>query len=377
MRVVFVTHNYPRDAGDLAGAFLHPLARALQARGHEVRVVAPSDAGRGGRDLLDGVPVRRVRYGSPTRERYAYTGRMQEALASPAGWLALARLHRALRRAAREEARGGVDPVVHAHWWFPAGLAAPPELPCVVTLHGTDARLIPASPVTRALARRALRPPRVITAVSRAVADLAAPAMPGGIDQHHVSPMPVTETPRRSAGGQGIVFVGRLTTQKRLDLAIRALAALPPSVRLTIVGDGPARPALERLAGDSGLSERVQFRGRVAPDQVRPALEDADAFVFPARGEGFGLAVIEALLAGVPVAACRDGGGVLDALAVPGAGLVVEPDPESLAQALRTLIASPTARDAAHGAGCVWHDRLAPDLVAERCEGWYREALGG
>ena len=64
MRVVFLTHNYPRFAGDVSGAFLATLAGALVRRGIEVRVVAPSDRGQGGEDQLDGVSVRRVRYAS-------------------------------------------------------------------------------------------------------------------------------------------------------------------------------------------------------------------------------------------------------------------------------------------------------------------------
>jgi glycosyltransferase involved in cell wall biosynthesis len=377
MRVVFLTHNYPRDSGDLAGAFLHPLALALRDRGHDVRVVAPSDAGQGGRSALDGVPVTRVRYASPGRERYAYTGRMQEAVTSPAGLLALRALHAALRRATRAEAAGaGGEVVVHAHWWLPGGLAAPPELPCVVTLHGTDARLIARHRVTALVARRVLRPPRVVTAVSWAVAELAAGALARPIDAEHVCPMPVTEAPRPSRGGKGIVFVGRLTDQKRLPLALEALGRLP-AVTLTIVGDGPARPGLEAAARKAGLTDRVRFVGRVAPDQVAGYLEDADAFVFPAVAEGFGLAAIEALLAGVPVVACRDGGGVLDALAVDGAGVVVDPSAEALAGAIGSLIGSAAARESAHAAGLAWHARLTPAAVAARAEGWYREALRG
>jgi len=85
VRVVFLTHNYPRFSGDLAGGFLHPLALGLRARGVDVRVVAPSDAGKGGEDDVDGIPVVRVRYAAPDRERYAYTGQMSEAVLSPAG----------------------------------------------------------------------------------------------------------------------------------------------------------------------------------------------------------------------------------------------------------------------------------------------------
>jgi Glycosyl transferase 4-like domain len=71
VRVVFLTHNFPRYTGDLSGAFLATLAAALVRRGIEVQVVAPSDAGKGGDDQIDGVPVRRVRYASARAETLA------------------------------------------------------------------------------------------------------------------------------------------------------------------------------------------------------------------------------------------------------------------------------------------------------------------
>jgi hypothetical protein len=61
VRVIFLTHNYPRHPGDLPGGFLHPLALALQSAGVDISVVAPADLGRAGRERLDGIPVRRVR----------------------------------------------------------------------------------------------------------------------------------------------------------------------------------------------------------------------------------------------------------------------------------------------------------------------------
>src|SRR5262245_56653357 len=110
MRVVFLTHNYPRTPGDIAGTFLKPLAVALAARGHDVRVIAPSDRGQGGEiERADGVTVERVRYASDERERYAYTGRMQEAIRTPGGWIALGRLLRAMRRATRRALNGERD----------------------------------------------------------------------------------------------------------------------------------------------------------------------------------------------------------------------------------------------------------------------------
>jgi hypothetical protein len=122
VRVVFLTHNYPRFAGDLPGAFLHPLAVALGARGHDVRVVAPSDQGRNGREEVDGVPVRRVRYAKAERERYAYTGQMADAVRSPLGLMALAGMIRALRQGAQAELAGAPDASLKAPapWSLPA-----------------------------------------------------------------------------------------------------------------------------------------------------------------------------------------------------------------------------------------------------------------
>ena len=378
MRVVFVTHNYPRYAGDVPGAFLHPLARALADRDHDVRVVAPSDRGRGGSDVQDGIAVTRVRYASPTHEHYAYSGTMQEAVKSLGGIWALLGMIRALRRGAREVVADRRT-VVHAHWWFPAGLAAPPESPCVVTLHGTDARILE-RPGASWLARSALRSGRVVTAVSSAIGDEVERSTGRTISAEHVCPMPMVLGGQRSVGGGGLVFVGRLTAQKRVAIALAAHAQLlknDPALTFTIVGDGPERPALEAEVHRLGTTDRVVFTGMVEPSAVAATLGHADLFLFPAKREGFGLAAVEALGAGVPVIACRDGGGVLDILREPGAGMIVDPDPTRMALAARILRGQPTAREAAWRAGQAWRGRLAPDAVAARCERWYQEALGG
>jgi hypothetical protein len=71
VRVVFLTHNFPRWPGDLSGSFLGTLAAALVRRGIAVSVVAPSDEGQGGEDEIGGVRVRRVRYASARGETLA------------------------------------------------------------------------------------------------------------------------------------------------------------------------------------------------------------------------------------------------------------------------------------------------------------------
>lgn len=374
MRVVFLTHNYPRHAGDVPGAFLHPLATALTGRGHDVRVVAPADHGRDGRELLDGVPVRRVRYAEPERENLAYEGNMQGAVRSPSGLLALRALILALRQGARIEAAGAEgETVVHAHWWIPAGLALPRELPKLVTLHGTDGRLLERQAALRWLGRRVLRRARLVTAVSEDLAATVVRVTHRRDVMSRVQPMPIDSRDRPwSRGGGGIIVVARLTRQKRIDLAIRTMAELDGP--LTIVGDGPERPALERLIASLKLQSRVRITGFLPGPEVARELGSADVMLFPAVNEGFGLAAIEALMAGVPVVACRDGGGVVSAVQKHGGGIVTDPMPGALAGAVRTS-RTPARRESARAAGERWREELAPELVAERFEGWYREAL--
>ena len=98
--------------------------------------------------------------------------------------------------------------------------------------------------------------------------------------------------------------------------------------------------------------------------------------LFPAQGEGFGLAAAEALMAGVPVVACWDGGGLLDVVPETGAGRLTLPSAEALSDATLDLLQDPDRMALARLVGESWRARLSPDHVAELCEGWYREALG-
>jgi glycosyltransferase involved in cell wall biosynthesis len=378
MRVVFLTHNFPRFSGDVSGAFLATLARGVLHRGVEVLVIAPSDGGDIGDSEVDGVPVRRVRYARADRETLAYRGNMAEAARTAAGALAAWSLVRALRRAAHEEVTRGAD-LVHAHWWIPGGLAAPPEAPLVVTVHGTDAVLLGKSRVARMLARPVFRRARVVTAVSAAAAETLRLATGRSVTGRHVQPMPadVSRYQSWSTGGGGMMAVARLTAQKRIDLALRAVALLPPSFgSLTVIGEGPERESLEALRDELALGERVRLLGALAPARVAELLGTADLALFPARNEGFGLAAAESLMCGVPVVACEDGGGVLSVVPDGGAGRRTRPDPAALADAIRSISADPVARDQARVEGIHWRQTLSPDHVAEVCTGWYREALG-
>jgi glycosyltransferase involved in cell wall biosynthesis len=99
-----------------------------------------------------------------------------------------------------------------------------------------------------------------------------------------------------------LLAVSRLTRQKGIDVAVRALPLLPDDTALVVLsGTQEERPQLESLARELGVAQRLFLLGRV-PD-VAAWLRRAAVLVHPARWEGFGLAVLEAMLAGLPVVA--------------------------------------------------------------------------
>jgi glycosyltransferase involved in cell wall biosynthesis len=129
-----------------------------------------------------------------------------------------------------------------------------------------------------------------------------------------------------------LLSIARLTRQKGVDVAVRALALLPHDTVLVVLGEGPERSRLESLARELGLSERVFLRGR-EPD-VAAWLRRASLLVHAARWEGFGLGVLEAMIAGLPVVA-SDVSSLPELVVDEETGVLVRPDdPPSLARGI-------------------------------------------
>jgi glycosyltransferase involved in cell wall biosynthesis len=378
VRVVFLTHNYPRRPGDLSGAALGTLARALMRRGISVRVVTLGDES--GEAEVEGVPVIRMRVSRSIRETIARKEFVAAALRSPFGWLTLARLRRIMRAAARQEIAAGAD-LVHAHGWIPAGLAAPAGTPLVLTVSGTDASLLKKSRIARSLARPLFQRAAVVTTVSREVGTWVQAGAGRFVDTAYIHPMPTdTRTYPWTRGGGGAVVISRLIGSKRVELAIETasvLASCGHDFPLTIVGDGPERPALEQQAARLGVSALVRFVGAKSPSEARAYLERADVMLFTARGDGTARSAIEALVSGVPVVACWDSGAAVDIIPESGAGRLTLPAAEAIADGVLDLQGDPDRLVMARLVGESWRARLAPDNVAELCDRWYRDALAG
>ena len=115
--------------------------------------------------------------------------------------------------------------------------------------------------------------------------------------------------------------------------------------QLLVVGDGPARPAVEALLRVLG-DDRVRFAGLIPEDALPPVYAAADLYVWPAMREAYGLAMLEAQAAGLPVIAGREGG-VAEVVADGQSGVLMPPrDPGALASAVRSILEHPERRQA-------------------------------
>ena len=123
--------------------------------------------------------------------------------------------------------------------------------------------------------------------------------IPNGID------LSTIEAIRPSESTSDLIFVGRLIKEKHVDLlleSVKHLKDIYPSIRCTIIGDGPERSALETKARNLEIDANVQFIGFLNdPDEVIARMKAAKVFVLPSTREGFGISVIEALACGIPV----------------------------------------------------------------------------
>jgi glycosyltransferase involved in cell wall biosynthesis len=251
--------------------------------------------------------------------------------------------------------RGSQPDLVHTHLVHADVYGAlAPGTRIVSTKHNPDPfRAGPFRFVERALARRAAR----LIVISRAVQDfcIRSVGLPAEkIDVVHYGldelPRPWAENPPLPIpdGAPLLLAVCRLEPQKGLETAIRALPSLP-AARLLVLGEGPERQALEALASSLGADDRVVLPGRVGA--VASLYRRASVVVHPARWEGFGLAMLEGMLAGKAVVAA-DAGSAPELVDDGRTGLVVPVDDHAaLARAVDGLLADPDRAEAMGRAG--------------------------
>ena len=207
--------------------------------------------------------------------------------------------------------------------------------------------------------------------------------VPNGIDTAAFAATGDCESLRRDLGipnGVSVIgTVGRLNEVKSQDLLIRSFAQISnqvPKPHLLLVGDGPERQRLQRLAEELGIADRVHFAGyQPRPEQF---LHVMDIFALTSRLEGMPLAILEAWAAGRPVVASRVGG--VPAIVSDGeTGILFKPrDEDALTQAMSRLLERPDdARMLGEAGRDFVKSRFDLRVMAESYQRHYRELMVG
>jgi len=263
--------------------------------------------------------------------------------------------HSLLRTLRSPAFAGRTFDVVDAHYFYPDGVAAAIvartlRLPLVVSARGSDVNRIGDFAFARQRMRRAAAQAASVIAVSRALKDrmLALGITTGSVSvlRNGVDTAQFTLVDRSSArtrlgldaSSTLMLGVANLVPEKGIDLLIRA-AARNASWRVLIVGDGPEREGLRRLAQREAPG-RVEFRDTMPQADLRYAYAAADALALPSLREGWPNVVLEAMACGTPVAAAAVGG-VPEIVQEGAPGIVVaERSVEAWSAALNALVAA-------------------------------------
>lgn len=416
MRIALVNQPWSRfrppvDRADSIAIWSYQTARRFVASGQgSVTFLSRNDAGQPSFEVRDGLTFRRLPYW-PKRRGYTWLRRGLDAL----GWQDVPFDHDAFHRgfaawAGTWARRDGAE-VVHVHnfsQFVPIVRRVLPEARIVLHMHCSWLAQLPA----------ALIEPRIAQAdgiwgcsahvVNPVVARFPrhgtrCRVVPNGVDVAAFAP-----SPRRPSAGQSILFVGRLSPEKGVHTLVEAftrVAQVLPRATLKLVGPHAPTPldflakldeapevralgrfyepgnddylgALTRLV-PSALKTRVTFAGEVPPARLPRIYAESDVLVNPSLSESFGMSLVEAMAAEVPVVATKVGG-MPEIVSDGGTGrLVPADDPRALADALIETLREP-ARVRPWVRAAAAHVRHAYDWshVTRQVTRAYRELVG-
>jgi glycogen synthase len=337
MKIVLIVSSYAPNTGGLQ-TVTRQLARELLRQGHQVTVLTNRyPRSLVAREVLDQMEVIRWHFLTP-RVQQLRSSRFDLFLAGLLYFpLTLALLVLFLRSSRPD--------VVNVHFvgapalfvliarWFT-------KFRLVVSLHGDDVEGLSGRPrfdrwVFRSLLRRA----DVVTACSRYLIEKAKEFAPlerrsGRVIYNGIERM---EVPIVSGKKHGVVAAGRFFPAKGFDVLLQAHARREGKRRLTLIGDGPERENLERLAGTLGLNGDITFGGKQDRTNVLREIASAELVAIPSRSESFCIVALEAMAMGKPVVASRVGG--LPEVLAGADALLVEPDNVTeLSAAIETVL---------------------------------------
>ncbi len=347
LRVLTLTSFYPTLPDDAAGCFIAEPLRAMQECGINSCVLAVQPFHRSGPGSKGITPA-------ATWIRYA----------SIPGGIGLASsgafLYASLISKVRKWHRSQRIDLIHAHAALPCGHAAvllsrELKIPCVVTVHGLDVFFDNqvrgyAGQWCRRVAQFVYGSASRVICISDKVANKLVDGAAGRVNTRRVyngvEPEMFFPAPIDSLSNT-ILSVGNLIPIKGHELLLRALATiLPhyPQFSCEIIGDGPERNRLTRLAADCNIAGQVRFLGRQSREQVANAMRRCVLFALPSRYEGLGCVYLEAMCSEKPAIACR-GQGIDEIIRHGSNGWLIDPgNLQQLIAALAILLQNLTLR---------------------------------
>jgi glycosyltransferase involved in cell wall biosynthesis len=182
-------------------------------------------------------------------------------------------------------------------------------------------------------------------------------------------PPPLAGRLHAGDAGDYVLSVGRLEGNKRTDLLVRAMAHVPPPLRLLVVGEGPERDAWGREAEALGVAGRVTFLGAVDDETLIALYAGALGVAYTPYDEDFGYVTLEAFLARKPLVTTTDAGGPLEFVEHGVSGLVCDPEPAAVGEALAVLQQDPPRAASLGEAGYERARLITWDGVVERLLG--------
>ena len=396
-KILVTGTTFPRWKNDTEPSFVYELSGLLAKRGFEVIALLPHHKGAAKREIMGRVKIIRFPYFFTRFEKLCYEGGMIPNMKKH--WyarflmplLVMSEIIYAFRIAKKEK----ID-AIHAHWIVPQGFVAAvirkfTGIPYIVTAHAGDVFPLK-NRFLKWFGKTALRSCFYCTvnsnATKQAVVEVAnipnVDVIPMGVDLKAFSPSKKSSSIRKRLGINGpfILTVGRMAEKKGFKYLIAAMPKILkrlPKAKLVLIGDGPDKEMLERLANELNLGSNVVFAGKVTHKELERWYPTADVFVLPSivtsegDTEGLGVVFLEAIASGTPIIGSNVGG-IPDIIKHNKTGLLApQNDTDALADAIiKVLTDSTLNRKLRKNAIDFVKERFTWDLVADRFAGLFR-----